>query len=125
MSEFVPRKIGDIGFLRNEIGGEFRRCIFVLSKKTKSYFSTSIINFYIWKNVNRMSLQTPKQELVSLIERMDNEFVISKILELIKQSSLDFWTEMTAEQQEEIQEGIAELKAGKRISLDDFLKKVS
>jgi hypothetical protein len=32
---------------------------------------------------------------------------------------------MTAEQQEEIQEGIAELKAGKRISLDDFLKKVS
>jgi hypothetical protein len=72
-----------------------------------------------------MSLQTSKQELVSLIERMDDEFVISKILQLVKQSSHDFWTEMTAEQQEEIQEGIAELKAGKRISLEDFLKKVS
>jgi hypothetical protein len=72
-----------------------------------------------------MDIQASKLELVKLIVNIDNQKVIDKILIILKSEQNDFWHELTPQEKQEVQIGIRQLDAGQRISLDDFLKKVS
>ena len=72
-----------------------------------------------------MDIQASKLELVKLIVNIDNGKVIDKILRVLKSEQEDFWLELSEIEKEEIQIGIKQLDSGKRISIDDFLAKVS
>ena len=72
-----------------------------------------------------MDIQAAKLELVKLIVNIDNGKVIDKILKLLKSEQEDFWLELSENEKEEIQIGIKQLDSGDRISIDDFLVKVS
>lgn len=72
-----------------------------------------------------MDLQASKLELVRLIMNIDNQNVINKLIKALKSKDEDFWLELTNEEKKEIELGIKQLDSGQRISLEDFLKKVS
>jgi len=72
-----------------------------------------------------MDIQASKLELVKLIVNIDNGKVINKILRVLKSDQEDFWLELSEIEKEEIQIGIKQLDSGNRISIDDFLAKVS
>jgi hypothetical protein len=72
-----------------------------------------------------MDIQASKLELVKLIVNIDNGKVIDKILSVLKSEQEDFWLELSEIEKEEIQIGIKQLDSGNRISIDDFLAKVS
>lgn len=72
-----------------------------------------------------MDIQTSKLELVKLIVNSDNEKLIEYLLKKVKSEQEDFWSDLSTSGKEEIRLGIKQLDEGKRISLDDFIKKVS
>lgn len=72
-----------------------------------------------------MDIQSSKIELVKIILNIENDKLIEKITEFIQKEKVDFWDELSATQQKEIENGIAELNKGKRIEFNDFLKKIS
>ena len=72
-----------------------------------------------------MDLQTSKIELAKLILNIESPNLISKIKDLITKESSDFWLSLTDSEKEEIIFGIDQLDKGQRISLDDYLNKVS
>jgi hypothetical protein len=71
-----------------------------------------------------MDLQTSKLELVKLIVNIENQNLIDKLIRVLKSEQEDFWLELTELEKQEIDLGIKQLNSGKRISLDDFMKKV-
>ena len=77
------------------------------------------------RKVFAMDIQASKLELVKLIVNIDNGEVIDKILKLLKSEQEDFWVDLSEKEKEEIRIGIKQLDSGKRISIDDFLAKVS
>lgn len=72
-----------------------------------------------------MDSQTSKAALVKIILNIKNEKFIEKIADFIKKEKVDFWDELTSTEQKEIEKGIKELDKGKRVSYNDFLKKIS
>jgi hypothetical protein len=72
-----------------------------------------------------MDLKTTKIELAKLILNLENQSIIEKIIELIKSEQSDYWNSLPQTGKEEILLGIKQLDAGEKISLEDFLKKVS
>lgn len=72
-----------------------------------------------------MDLQTSKLELIKLVVNIDNQKAIEKLIKVLKSEEEDFWIELSDQERQEISHGIAQLESGQRISLDDFLKKVS
>lgn len=72
-----------------------------------------------------MDIQSSKIELVKIILNIENDKFIEKITEFIQKEKADFWDELSIAQQEEIEKGIKELNKGKRVELNDFLKKIS
>ncbi|GAA3629635.1 hypothetical protein [Flavivirga jejuensis] len=72
-----------------------------------------------------MDIQSTKIELIKTILAIENNDFIQKVAEFIKKEKVDFWTELSISEQNEIREGINELDKGKRVSYDSFLKKIS
>lgn len=72
-----------------------------------------------------MDIQASKLELVKLIVSTDNHQIIKRLLNALKSEEDDFWIALSESEKEEIKLGIKQLDAGQRISLDDFMKKVS
>lgn len=72
-----------------------------------------------------MDLQSSKLELVKLIVNIDNKKIIDKLIKAIKSEERDFWSDLNPREKEEIRLGIKQLDSGQRISLDDFISKVS
>lgn len=72
-----------------------------------------------------MNSQTSKAALVKMILNIKNEKFIEKIADFIKKEKVDFWDELTSTEQKEIEKGIKELDKGKRVSYNEFLKKIS
>ena len=72
-----------------------------------------------------MDIQTSKIELAKLILSIDNQTVLDKIIDILKSEEGDFWNDLSDEAKEEIHIGIKQLDAGNRISINDFLKRVS
>ena len=56
---------------------------------------------------------------------INNSEFIQKLAEFVKKEKDDFWNELSASEQKEIEKGIDELNNGKRVSYSSFLKKIS
>lgn len=90
--------------------------------------SPHIVESIIFVNFDKkaeMDIQTAKLELVKLIIGIDNKSIIDKLLSALKSENNDFWLDLSESEKQEIQFGIDQLDSGHRVSLDDFLKKVS
>jgi len=72
-----------------------------------------------------MDIQTTKIELAKIILSIENTEFIEKIKNFITKEKKDFWNDLTSSEKAEIELGIKQLNSGKRISYDDFLKKIS
>jgi hypothetical protein len=72
-----------------------------------------------------MDIQSTKIELVKTILAIENSEFIQKVADFISKERVDFWNELSASEQKEIQQGIDDLNKGKRVSYDSFLKKIS
>ncbi|WP_426092808.1 hypothetical protein [Flavobacterium sp. DSR3-2] len=72
-----------------------------------------------------MDIQSSKIELVKIILNIENDKFIEKITEFIQKEKVDFWDELSAADQKEIEKGIKELNKGKKVAFNDFLKKIS
>jgi len=72
-----------------------------------------------------MDLQTSKIELAKLILNIDSPRLITKIKDLVTKETSDFWFSLTDSEKEEIKFGIKQLDKGQRISVSDYLNKVS
>ena len=72
-----------------------------------------------------MDLQTSKIELTKLILNIENHELLNKIKGLLTEETSDFWLSLSSSEKEEIKYGINQLNSNNRISVDDFLNKVS
>jgi hypothetical protein len=72
-----------------------------------------------------MDIQASKLEIVKLIINIDNQEIIDKILNALKAEQKDFYLDLAPQEKEEIEIGIKQLDAGQRVSVEDFLKRVS
>lgn len=72
-----------------------------------------------------MDIQASKIELAKLILNIESPELIEKIKKLLIGESDDFWDNMSASEQEEIAYGIQQLEEGKRISIEETLRKIS
>ena len=72
-----------------------------------------------------MDIQASKLELFKMIYNIEDQNIIDNLIKIVKKSQKDFWLELSESQREEIKTGINQLDSGQRISLEDFLKKVS
>lgn len=72
-----------------------------------------------------MDFQASKKELLKTILDIDNAAMIQRISEFIKREKADFWNELSIEEQNEIQQGMSDLKKGDKIEFNEFLKKIS
>jgi hypothetical protein len=72
-----------------------------------------------------MDIQSSKLELVKLILEIDNQSILNKILVAIKSTEKDFYLELSPQEKNEIELGLDQLNSGKRISLEDYIQKVS
>ena len=72
-----------------------------------------------------MDIQTTKIELVKAILAIDNVEFIQKIKAFLIAEKADFWEELTLKEKAEIERGIVELNADKRVSFQDVLKRIS
>ncbi|QNL20703.1 hypothetical protein HZR84_01645 [Hyphobacterium sp. CCMP332] len=70
-----------------------------------------------------MDIQSSKLELVKLILEIDNQSVLNKILDALKSNEKDFFLELSPQEKNEIEIGLNQLNSGKRISLEDYMKK--
>ncbi|MFK7786012.1 MAG: hypothetical protein AB8B56_12890 [Crocinitomicaceae bacterium] len=55
-----------------------------------------------------------------LILGIENPQIIRRISDLIKGETSDFWDELTLDQQDEVNQAIKELNAGKGMNWDEF-----
>ena len=72
-----------------------------------------------------MNIQATKIKLIREILDINNSEFIQKLAEFVKKEKDDFWNELSASEQKEIEKGIDELNNGKRVSYSSFLKKIS
>jgi len=61
-----------------------------------------------------MQIDTSKIQLVKTILDSEDEEFISRLVDFVKNETDDFRPDLTAEQQEDIKKGIAQLDQGKR-----------
>ena len=72
-----------------------------------------------------MDIQSSKIELAKLILNIESPDLIYKIKKLVLKETSDFWLSLTDSEKEEIALGINQLNKGQRISVEEFMKKVS
>lgn len=69
-----------------------------------------------------MNLAVKKIELIEWLTRLQDEKLIKKVEGVRKEAEADWWDTLTAEQQEDIEAGVADLDAGRK---KDFKKVLS
>jgi hypothetical protein len=72
-----------------------------------------------------MDLQSSKIELVRRILDINDHLLVDRMLTALNAHEDDFWNVLSASEKADIKEGIRQLNAGQRISLDEFMGKVS
>ncbi|HET8885939.1 MAG TPA: hypothetical protein VFM70_06250 [Salinimicrobium sp.] len=71
-----------------------------------------------------MNIQAEKIELAKLLLSTDNPRIIQSIKQIFKkEKSVDFWDELTPDQQKEIQDASSEIEQGKATDYDTFMSK--
>jgi predicted Zn-ribbon and HTH transcriptional regulator len=73
-----------------------------------------------------MDIQAEKIELMKLLLTTDNPSILESIKQIFKkEKTADFWDELSVSEKKEINQGIAEIERGEKISYESFLKKIS
>ena len=72
-----------------------------------------------------MDIQASKLELFKMIYNIEDQNIIDNLIKIVKNSQKNFWLELSDSQKQDIKTSINQLDSGQRISLEDFLKKVS
>jgi O6-methylguanine-DNA--protein-cysteine methyltransferase len=73
-----------------------------------------------------MNIQAEKIELVKMLLETDNPKIIESIKKIFKkQKSVDFWDDLSVNQQKEIENAIKEIENGEVTDYDSFIKKHS
>jgi len=72
-----------------------------------------------------MDIQTSKIELAKLILSIDSPDLINKIRQLLLSETSDLWNSLSASEKEEIEFGLNQLNQGKRIPIEETLRKIS
>ena len=71
-----------------------------------------------------MNIQAEKIELVKMLLETDNPKIIESIKKIFKkQKSIDFWDDLSVNQQKEIENAIKEIENGEVTDYDSFIKK--
>lgn len=71
-----------------------------------------------------MSIQAEKIRLAKLLLSTNNPKVIQSIRQIFKkEKSDDFWDELSAEQQAEINQGISDIENGHMVDFETFMAK--
>jgi len=71
-----------------------------------------------------MNIQAEKIELVKMLLNIDNPRIILSIKQiLLKETTKDFWEELTPVQQKEIHDASEEIEQGKKIDYETFMSK--
>lgn len=71
-----------------------------------------------------MNIQAEKIELIKLLTETDSPKIIESIKKIFKkEQAVDFWDELSSEQQEEILQGTAEIEQDKVIDYEAFIAK--
>jgi hypothetical protein len=71
-----------------------------------------------------MNIQAEKIELVKMLLETDNPKIIESIKKNFKkQKSVDFWDDLSVNQQKEIENAIKEIDNGEVTDYDSFIKK--
>jgi hypothetical protein len=71
-----------------------------------------------------MNIQAEKIELVKMLLETDNPKIIESIKKIFKkQKSVDFWDDLSVNQQKEIEKAIIEIENGEVTDYDSFIKK--
>ena len=71
-----------------------------------------------------MNIQAEKIELVKMLLETDNPKIIESIKKNFKkQKSVDFWDDLSVNQQKEIENAIKEIENGEVTDYDSFIKK--
>jgi hypothetical protein len=71
-----------------------------------------------------MQIETSKIQLVKTILDSEDEEFISRLVDFVRSETDDFWPELTAEQQEDIKKGIAQLDLGKRKPFREVIDRI-
>jgi hypothetical protein len=71
-----------------------------------------------------MQIETSKIQLVKTILDSEDEEFISRLVDFVRSETDDFWPELTAEQQEDIKKGIAQLDQGKRKPFREVIDRI-
>ncbi len=72
-----------------------------------------------------MDIQTSKIELAKLILSLESPELIDKIKQLLLSETGELWDSLSASEKEEIEYGLNQLNEGKRISIEETLRKIS
>lgn len=71
-----------------------------------------------------MNIQAEKIELIRLLVETNSPAIIDSIKKIFKkEQTIDFWEELTAEQQQEILQGTIEVEEGKVTDYETFSAK--
>ena len=70
-----------------------------------------------------MNIAVKKIELIEWLSRVQDESLIKKVEGLRKEAEADWWDTLTAEQQENIEAGEADLEAGRKNNFKKVLSK--
>jgi hypothetical protein len=71
-----------------------------------------------------MNIQAEKIELVKMLLETDNPKIIESIKKIFKkQKSVDFWDDLSVNQQKEIENAIKEIENGEVTDYNSFIKK--
>jgi len=75
--------------------------------------------------INIMDIQASKIQLVKDILNINNVDFLKKVSDFVQNEKTDFWNELSTSEKNEINQGIAELERGEKVSYESFLKKIS
>jgi len=62
---------------------------------------------------------------VELILKIKDKKTITKLISVLKSEDQDFWNDLSPGEQDEIRMGIEQLDSGKKVSLEEFIRKVT
>ena len=72
-----------------------------------------------------MDIQTTKIELAQLLLNTDDVSVLNKIKSIFKTEKKDWWDELSKEQQDEIDEGCAQIDRGEYYTWEEVKKQMA
>lgn len=70
-----------------------------------------------------MNIEVTKLELMQLLLNTSKESTLKKIKRIFQEESSDWWTEMSAEEQAEIEEGLQQAENGEVVSHESLMKR--